>query len=101
MTTPKPGAGVDAVLTLFVTMPLLLLLHGVVLGRMWAWLAVPALGAPPISPGQAIGLALIAAMFWPSSSSNEQRSWLDMVMLGAINGLLMLGFGALVHAVLC
>jgi hypothetical protein len=101
MTTTKPGSGTDALLTLFVTMPLLLLLHGVVLGRMWGWFVVPALGAPPISTGQAIGLALMAAMFWPSSSSNEQRSWLDMVVLGAINGLLLLGFGALVHAVLC
>lgn len=53
---------VFGLLSLFITVPLAVVLRGWVLSRLWFWFAVPIFGLTPLGIAQAIGVSLIVWM---------------------------------------
>jgi len=49
------------------------ILRGFVLSQLWAWFVVPALGAPSLSIGEAIGITLVVSFLTSSIVQNLVR----------------------------
>lgn len=58
-------------LYIVIILPLYAIWLGFVLTKLWAWFAVPAFGAPPLSIAAAVGISLIVGLVARQHPANE------------------------------
>lgn len=78
-------------------LPMAVILRGFVCCKLWLWFICPIFSIAPITIPQAIGLAVIAALFHPARSNSDKKpSWQELVA-GFLGPVVSLGIGWMVH----
>lgn len=108
MRPPQPrrqrSSGRAALLAL-VSIPVLAIIHGIVLAKLWEWFVADTFGVMEVSVAQAIGLSTLAAFvtYQPDAKSkdyDEEYAGVSQVVryitFGATRSLVTLGVGAIV-----
>jgi hypothetical protein len=102
MSTDKTEGCIATLLSIVIGVPAWFA-NGWVGAKLWAWFAVPLLGAPPVGMFGIMGLGVLAGIFTPSRNHLAQEEDAAKIAYRSIAGSLLrpalaLAFGALVRS---
>lgn len=101
MTSETENPTLAAIATLILLMPFDIALNGWVLMTAWGWFVAPVFGVA-LTLGQAAGLTTFKVIVAPAKAKDAPTvaKVLGVILSSWIASLLMLGIGAIVHAVI-
>lgn len=85
-------SGAEALATLFLLWPAIVIFGGFVVHKLWAWFAVPFLSAPPLPLAACIGLLTLKSylLYRRQPTVEDENPWMQSVHIATVQAISLL-----------